>query len=167
MRDYKKEKEKLYKEDLDFFKKKNDKELIDIFNREVGNPGWTSSRATYLAALHQEFDNRGYDYSVILGIEGGLYLRHKVKLVGNKFELKLSKMEERLWKLMESWELFHHVNGIIEDNRLENLLLTNKKEYYKINAGLLRRIYKLVKENCKLKKELELCKQKQWKEKED
>jgi hypothetical protein len=90
MRDYKKEKEKLYKEDLDFFKKKNDKELIDIFNREVGNPGWTSSRVTYLAALYQEFNNRGYDYSAI-GDKEGLYLTHRVKLVGKKFKRIISK----------------------------------------------------------------------------
>jgi len=105
MRDYKKEKEKLYKEDLNFFKKKNDKELIDTFNREVGNPGWTSSRGTYLAALHEEFDNRHYNYSII-GDKGSMFLRHKVKLVDNyNFELLLSKEEERIWFAMESWSL--------------------------------------------------------------
>ncbi len=97
--------EKRKKEYLDWFKKKSDKELIDLFNREVGNPGWVSARADYLSAMNEEFDNRHYDYSIIGG-KGHLYLRHKVKLVDNyNFELLLSKTEERLWFLMESWGL--------------------------------------------------------------
>ena len=105
MRDHKKEIEKQYKEYLDFFKKKNDKELIDLFNREVGNSGWTSSRANYLTALHEEFGNRHYNYSII-GDKGSMFLRHKVKLVDNyNFELLLSKEEERIWFAMESWSL--------------------------------------------------------------
>ena len=106
MRDYKKEIEKQYKEYLDLFKKKNDKDLIDSFNGEVGNPGWTSSRANYLAAMHEEFDNRLYDYSIIKSDDGGIFLRHRVKLVDNyNFELLLSKEEERIWFAMESWSL--------------------------------------------------------------
>ena len=98
--------EKRKKEYLDWFKKKSNKELIGLFNREVGNNGWVSARADYLSAMNEEFDNRHYDYSIIKGTHGDLYLRHKVKLVDNyNFELLLSKTEERLWFLMESWEL--------------------------------------------------------------
>ena len=90
---------------LDWFKKKSDKELITCFNREVGNPGWVGARADYLSAMHQEFDNRHYDYSIIKSDDGGIFFRHKVKLVDNKFELLLSKEEERIWFAMESWSL--------------------------------------------------------------
>ena len=98
--------EKRKKEYLEWFKKKSDKELIDDFNRQVGNPGWVSARADYLSAMKEEFDNRHYDYSIIKSDDGGIFLRHKVKLVDNyNFELLLSKEEERLWFLMESWGL--------------------------------------------------------------
>ena len=97
--------EKRKKEDLEWFKKKSDKELIDCFNREVGNPGWVGARADYLSAMHEEFDNRHYNYSII-GDKGSMFLRHKVKLVDNyNFELLLSKEEERIWFAMESWSL--------------------------------------------------------------
>ena len=92
--------------DLEWFKKKSDKELIDAFNSQVGNPGWVGARADYLSAMHEEFDNRLYDYSIIKSDDGGIFLRHKVKLVDNyNFELLLSKEEERIWFAMESWSL--------------------------------------------------------------
>ena len=40
-------------------------ELVDAFNREVGNKGWGTARACYLAALHGALDERGVDYSEI------------------------------------------------------------------------------------------------------
>ncbi len=90
---------------LEWFKKKSDKELIDDFNSQVGNPGWVGVRADYSSAMHEEFDNRHYNYSII-GDKGGMFLRHKVKLVDNyNFELLLSKEEERIWFAMESWSL--------------------------------------------------------------
>ena len=61
----------------------SNKDLIQAFNREVGNPGWTSARAAYLTALHQEFEDRGLDYSLI-GNKTKLSFAKRVKLVGNK-----------------------------------------------------------------------------------
>ena len=63
--------------------KYSDEELIQAFNNEVGNPGWTSARAAYLTAIHNEFNERGYDYSAI-GNEEELSFARKVKLVGRK-----------------------------------------------------------------------------------
>lgn len=99
--------EKRKKEYLDWFKKKSDQELIDVFNGEVGNPGWVSARADHHAAMFEEFDNRHYDYSVIKSANG-IFFRHKVKfVVGSNKELELlfSKEEERMWFLIESWNL--------------------------------------------------------------
>jgi hypothetical protein len=42
----------------------------------VGNPGWVRSRGIYLIALHEEFENRGYDCSVISS-GGGFSLKSK------------------------------------------------------------------------------------------
>ena len=75
-----------HKEYQDRFKKMSDDQLIDAFNREAGNAGWTSSRGSYLAALHQEFKARGYDYSII-GDKNSLSLKRKVQLVGKKIEI--------------------------------------------------------------------------------
>lgn len=39
--------------------------LVESFNKEVGNTGWTSMRASFIAALIDEFRNRGIDISVV------------------------------------------------------------------------------------------------------
>jgi hypothetical protein len=75
--------EKTHKEFQERFHAMSDQELIEVFNREVGNPGWTSSRATYLALLREEFERRKFDHSAVTG-NGGLSLKQKVKLVGGK-----------------------------------------------------------------------------------
>ncbi|MEK7473308.1 MAG: hypothetical protein AAB668_01070 [Patescibacteria group bacterium] len=68
---------------IERFKAMSDAELVEAFNKEVGNPGWVSARAEYLTVLHREFDERGFDYSVI-GNEGGLSLSREVGLEGKK-----------------------------------------------------------------------------------
>jgi len=75
-----------YKEFKDGFKKMNDGQLIDVFNKEVGNTGWVSARGSYLFALHTEFEDRGYNYSAI-GNKKYLSLAKRVKLVGKKIVL--------------------------------------------------------------------------------
>lgn len=40
-------------------------ELVNIFNRQVGNCGWTSMRAYHNKALIDEFQRRGVDVSVV------------------------------------------------------------------------------------------------------
>jgi hypothetical protein len=54
-------------------------ELIMRFNKEVGNPGWGTARASFLAAIHKEFDRRGINYSNI-GDSDGISLKHHVLL---------------------------------------------------------------------------------------
>ncbi len=75
--------EKTYQEFKERFNKMSNEELISAFNREVGNPGWTSSRATYLALMNEEFEKRKFDYSAI-GSSGGLSLKNKVELVDGR-----------------------------------------------------------------------------------
>ena len=60
----------------------NDK-VIECFNKEVGNTGWTSSRGAYLAALHSEFDQREWDYREI-GNERSLSFKHHIHLIGKR-----------------------------------------------------------------------------------
>ncbi|MGV8130711.1 MAG: hypothetical protein ACP5N7_01250, partial [Candidatus Pacearchaeota archaeon] len=70
----------------DTFKKMANEELIDAFNKEVSKPGWVSSRAEYLTALHQEFKARGFDISEIEN-NNKFSIRDKVHLENNKVYL--------------------------------------------------------------------------------
>ncbi|NVP17246.1 hypothetical protein HUU51_00870 [Candidatus Gracilibacteria bacterium] len=63
------------------FEMYSDIELFETFNKEVGNTGWTSTRATFLSELHNEFDNRGFDYSNI-GDTKSLSFKNKIILDG-------------------------------------------------------------------------------------
>ena len=69
------------------FKKKSDKELIDCFNDQVGNGGCVAAKMDYLSAMHSEFINRGWDYSVV-GDEGRFSTARRVKLEKNVLKLK-------------------------------------------------------------------------------
>jgi hypothetical protein len=77
--------EAVYDQFVARFKRLTDEELIAAFNRDVGNPGWVSSRASYHSALQKEFERRGFDYSAIGG-EHWLSWRHKIKLSGKVIE---------------------------------------------------------------------------------
>ena len=82
---------KNYQEFKDKFRSMSDSQLIDAFNREVGDSGWTGSRGAYLSALHNEFKNRHYDCAKIEGEEYNhptFSIAYKIKLVGKKIELE-------------------------------------------------------------------------------
>ncbi len=44
-------------------------ELVNIFNRQVGNHGWSSMRAYHDQALIDEFQRRGIDVSTIKSVQ--------------------------------------------------------------------------------------------------
>ncbi len=64
----------------------SDAELVEAFNKDVGNPGWVSARAAYWTALRDEFDRRGFDYSSV-GNAAEISLATKVKLIDKKIVL--------------------------------------------------------------------------------
>ena len=54
-------------------------QLIEYFNREVGNRGWTSERAAYDTALIDAFINKSVDVSAVY--DGtSISFKHKVSL---------------------------------------------------------------------------------------
>lgn len=62
--------------------KKSDDEIICSFNKEVGvysKKGWETARASFLAAIHNEFNKREFDYSII-GNKEFLSLKSKIEL---------------------------------------------------------------------------------------
>lgn len=57
--------------------------LVEKFNGEVGNQGWTSMRAAHNVALIREFENRGVDISAVYNGQSTSFAHH-VKLENNK-----------------------------------------------------------------------------------
>ena len=64
-------------------KKYPDEQLVARFNREVNNKGSGTARFSFLAALHSEFNRRGFDYSEI-GDKESLSFRDKITLQNKK-----------------------------------------------------------------------------------
>ena len=56
------------------------------------------------------------------------------------------KMEQKIGRLLERNEIAHHLNGVKDDNRIENLLLMTKKEHDKLTNSM--RIELLVMHNA-------------------
>lgn len=55
--------EQTYKEFKNRFKGMRDGQLMGAYLSDFGNPGWVGARGAFYAALREEFENRGYDYS--------------------------------------------------------------------------------------------------------
>jgi len=72
-----------YTEFSEIFTKLSDDELIESFNKEVGNKGWVSARGYYLVALHSEFTTRGFDISKI-SYDDRFSIKHRIRLIGKK-----------------------------------------------------------------------------------
>lgn len=69
----------------DFYAKTN-KELIDLFNKDVGNPGWVAARGRFHTDLLAEFKKRNFNYSDIGG-NVSISFAHKIILKGSKIEV--------------------------------------------------------------------------------
>jgi hypothetical protein len=72
------------------FQKMNDHALIMRYNQELGNSGWTSSRAVFFNALQAEFKERGIDCKAISNDGIGLKLSKECEafIFGKKVMLK-------------------------------------------------------------------------------
>jgi len=75
------------RENRDMMAVMTDDDLICAFNRQVGNKGWGSAKASFLQSLHEEIKRR-YDYSAISVGGIGMSFKRRIKLVGlNKIEI--------------------------------------------------------------------------------
>ena len=72
---------RLYEEYTERFNTYTDQDIIEAFNREAGNCGWGTARASYLGALHHQFNHRNFDYTAI-GDQSSMSLKSKIKLEG-------------------------------------------------------------------------------------
>jgi hypothetical protein len=63
-------------------------QLIEAFNREVGNNGWGTARADYLHALRHTFVHRGVDCSCFLSDDGrSMSFKHRLALEDGRIVL--------------------------------------------------------------------------------
>lgn len=67
----------------DRFRDASEEELVEDFNREVGNRGWVAARAEYFTALHTELEEREIDYSAV-GNESTLSFAEKIRIEEGK-----------------------------------------------------------------------------------
>ena len=67
---------KYYQEYAARFAAASSQSLVESFNKEVGNPGWTSVRASFIAALIDEFRNRGIDISAVNDGQSTVFNHH-------------------------------------------------------------------------------------------
>jgi len=79
----------------------SDAALIEQLNREVGNPGWTSSRAVYLECLSNELRKRPFNSDVLFDYDSSrtvvsLRLINKVQLRNNTVELIISRINSAI-----------------------------------------------------------------------
>lgn len=86
-----------YKEFQERFKNLTDQELLDTYNKDLGNPGWVSARAVFLSTLQDEFKNRGIDLSDTYK-KGWKLIKNKMKLVDKKVVIVDTKIPEGLFK---------------------------------------------------------------------
>lgn len=67
--------------------KESNQELVESFNKEIGNVGWTSARSVYLEVLRNEFLKRKIDIGIIVNETGGFNLKNKIKLEEDRVEI--------------------------------------------------------------------------------
>lgn len=78
---------------------------------------------------------------------------------GNKYYLEHRLvMESYLGRKLKSEEIIHHINGIRDDNRIENLMVMSRSEHRGITLKLFKRLKELEKENKRLKEEIKCLK---------
>lgn len=96
---------------------RNHKEANRVNNSGSGNPKWNEGRSirtgSYIEIYSPDHPNAHTDKYV-----------YEHRLV----------MEKELGRYLESHEVVHHINGIKHDNRIKNLLLTNRVDHPKIEA---------------------------------
>jgi len=67
-------------------------------------------------------------------------------------------MEKKLSRYLNKNEFVHHINGDTQDNRIENLEITSKRQHARIHFDAVKEVARLKAENDQLKAEIERLK---------
>jgi len=71
----------------DRLRKLGNEDLIETYNKDVGNPGWVRARGDFHLAMVEEFKRRSINYSAI-GNETAVSWSKRIKLSGNTISLE-------------------------------------------------------------------------------
>ena len=74
------------------FAQANDKELIEMFNEQVGITAWGNARADYLHTMRNEFLRRDFDSRLII-TESTFRLARKIKQVHGKIVFENTEIQ--------------------------------------------------------------------------
>lgn len=111
--------------------------------QKFGIPRRTISEATQGSASYRwKGDNYKYkDYNGYIQIRCPNH-PHASKKGGYVFEHRLT-VERKMGRVLESSEIVHHLNGVYDDNREENLIVFSKKTHDNLIPALQKRIREL------------------------
>lgn len=82
--------ETVFEEFKNRFAAMSDEAVIEAFNSDVGNPGWTGARGAFHKALLQDFQRRGWNCDAIYNSDNNtLNFTSRVKLNPEKRALEI------------------------------------------------------------------------------
>ena len=114
--------------------------------RPMGNPNWKRGMGKNFGGHLQ----RGYK---LIKLDNNNFFYSMANNRGYVRENRLV-MAKHLGRCLHPWEVVHHKNGIKNDNRIENLEL-NTIDGHNTITGMQNKIDALIRENEKLKQEIE------------
>lgn len=135
-----------------YLKKQNNKKLC-ISCSSINFNGYENEKG-YIVRYYKSFDKKYWKILVKMCKTNGQIKEHRAKMA-----IKLNRP-------LEDWEIVHHINGIRNDNRIENLEIFSTLEKYNKHHccgfrenEVLQDNIKLVAENKKLKQEIKQLKE--------
>ena len=114
-----------------------------IHYRGDKHPRWKGGRTV---------NGNGY---ILIQLQPDDFFYPMTKPNGTVFEHRLV-MAKHLGRCLHYWEIIHHINGIKDDNRIENLELKTDIGHKQLTL-LERKIMRLQSENTLLRKQLTEC----------
>ncbi len=123
--------------------------ISGLANRGTNNPAWKGGRNKFLGYIRIKLYSDDFFYP--MAKQDGYVMEHRLV------------MAKQLGRNLHPWEIIHHLNGIKDDNRLENLQLISIDKHNQMTI-MLRRIEKLEQKVDDQMKQIRLL---QWQMKEN